>query len=393
MKRTLSFDRRRDALAVLAGTCLIAGTYGLVRLAYGLFLPEITASIPMSTATAGYLASGASAAYCAGALIGFAAADRPRALVVSAVATSSGGALVMAMSTGLAVLGPAVVVDSSGAGLESPALVAIIGRSIVAPRVDAAQATVNAGTGPGLVAAGLLALVLPDWRAGFIASAVVTALAGAGVLVLDRGAARRPGRSTTRTKRPTWVLALRVPASGAVLLGAASAVTWTYGRTQLAATGASSTGTVLAWVALGAGGTATVLTARRLGALSPPTAWLLTTSVVAVTTACLGLPVPWLVAVLACAGFGWGFVAASSALIAWAGAVAPAHGAAGTSLLFVALVLGQSGGAAGAGALAGRAGLASTFVVAAVVAGVAACCGARSRDTVPTGRMDATMGS
>lgn len=396
MKRTLSFAGDRDALLVLAGTCLIAGTYGLVRLAYGLFLPEITASVPMGTATAGYLASGASAAYCVGALAGFAAAERPRALVVSAVMTASGGAVVMALATDLAVLGPAVVVASSGAGLASPALVAVVDRSIQAPRVAAAQATVNAGTGPGLVAAGLLALVLPDWRAGFIASAVVTAAAGAGVLLLDRPGARShaaaaPGRTSGR---PTWVLQLRVPAAAALLLGAASAATWTYGRTQLTATGAGSTETMLAWVALGAGGTATVLTARRVGALAPPSAWLLTTSVVAGATACLAVTAPLAVAVLACAGFGWGFVAASSALIAWAGATAPGRGAAGTSVLFVALVLGQAGGAAAAGALAGQVGLSPAFLLAAGVAVLAASCGAtRSRDTATNGRRDVTMGS
>ncbi|NPD03182.1 MFS transporter [Nocardioides sp. zg-1308] len=398
MKRSLSFGDRLELLLVVAGTCLIAGTYGLVRLAYGLFLPDIAASVAMSTAVAGYVASAASAAYCLGALAAVVVDHRPRTLVVAAVATASGGALAMAMADGLALLAPAVVVASAGAGLASPGLVAVVARGVAAPRTAAAQATVNAGTGPGLVAAGLLALALPDWRAAFVASAVVTAAAGAGVLLLDRRGQARPAEEVAdeqATGGLRWMLALRVPAAGALLLGAASAATWTYGRTQVAATGAGSTETVLAWIALGVGGTATVLTARRLGALPPARAWLLTALVVAVATAGLApTTAPLLLPVLACGAFGWGFVAASSALIAWAGDLVADRAAAGTSVLFVALVLGQAAGAAAAGALAGRIGLPPVFLLAAGVAVLAAACGAtRSRDTATTVRMDATMGS
>ncbi len=393
MKRSLSFSSVGEKLLVLAGTALIAGTYGLVRLAYGLFLPDISSSVAMSTATAGYVASGASVAYCLGALVGLVADGRPRVLVVSAVVTASGGAAVMALATTLSVLAPAVVVSSAGAGLASPGLVAVIGRSVPSPRTASAQATVNAGTGPGLVAAGLLALLVPDWRTAFVGSAVVTALAGAGVLLLDRRAGRRgdlPGDDTVRGLRPT-ALALAAPALAALLLGVASAATWTYGRTQVAAAGASDAESVLAWIALGVGGTATVLTARFLAGVAPQRAWLLSVGVVAGTTACLGLAsAPLVVHVLACAGFGWGFVAASSALIVWAGDVVPGRDAAGTSALFIALVLGQSAGSALAGALAGVVGMSATFGLAALVALVAAACG-RERASAATGSRDADL--
>ncbi|GAA1922198.1 hypothetical protein GCM10009797_14850 [Nocardioides hwasunensis] len=375
------FADAREALLVVAGAGLIAGTYGLVRLAYGLFLPDISRAVDMGTATAGYIASGASAAYCVGALVGLLLAARPRVLVLLAVATASGGAVLLALAPTLAVLGPAVVVASTGAGLASPGLVGVVARSVTASRGAAAQATVNAGTGPGLVAAGLLALALPDWRTAFVLAAVVTALAGGAVLLLDRDEGRSaPTPAASADDEPDLalasLLALGVPALGAVLLGAASAVTWTYGRTQVAATGASDTATVVAWIALGVGGTATVLTSRRLAALSPRSAWMLAAGVVAVATATLGLPTAPLPAyVVACAGFGWGFVAASSALIAWAGRAVPGRDAAGTSALFVALVLGQAAGSALAGALAGGRGLSSAFVVSAVVALVAAACG------------------
>lgn len=392
MKRSLSFDGPRELALVVAGTCLVAGTYGLVRLAYGLFLPDIEATLAPGPELAGYVSTGASVAYCVGALVGLAVPGRPRLLVAGALATAGVGSLGMALSPGLATFVPAAVLASTGAGLASPGMVATVERNVPPARRDRAQATVNAGTGPGLVAAGLLALLLTQWRLGFVVGAVLTAAAGAAVLLLDRrtGSGRgRPGRRLALPgTRPRWLTALAVPALAALLLGAASAVVWTYGRAHLVSSGASDARSVLAWVALGAGGTGTVLTARRLGALEAPRAWLLTTSGVMVAVVALGAaPDRFPVAVLACGVFGWGFVAASSALIAWTTALVPRRAAPGTSVLFVALVLGQAAGSAAAGALSERIGTAGTFLLAAPVAVAAASCallpGARARDADP----------
>jgi predicted MFS family arabinose efflux permease len=170
-------------------------------------------------------------------------------------------------------------------------------------------------------------------------------------------------------------------------------VVWTYGRTQLLAQGASDTGSTLAWIALGAGGTASALTSPLLSGLHPARAWFLTAVSVAAATVTLGVgtgdPV---MAMAACGVFGWGFVAATSALIAWAGHLAPDHAAPGTSLLFVTLVLGQAVGSAAAGSIAERYGLSPTFLVAAGTALLAASCGQRRvvratlrRATTPAG--------
>jgi predicted MFS family arabinose efflux permease len=360
------------------GTCLIAGTYGLVRLAYGLFLPDIQASVSMGSAAAGYVSTGASVAYCVGALAGLAVPQRPGLLVAGAMSTASVGSIGMALAPDLTTFAPCAVLASTSAGLASPGLVAIVARNVPAGRVDSAQATVNAGTGPGLVAAGLLALLLSDWRLGFAVGAAFTTAAGIGVLLLDRGAGTgHPAAGTrgTPVADPRWLSTLVVPATAAVLLGAASAAVWTYGRAHLVAAGASDSASTGAWIAIGVGGTATVLTARLLGARRPPQAWLLTTSVVAAAIAVLGLaPDRSLVATVAFGVFGWGFVAASSALIAWTTELDPDRAASGTSVLFISLVLGQAVGSAAAGALSDGVGMSTTFVLAAVVAVAAASC-------------------
>ena len=388
MKRTLLFPDRRETALVAAGMGLIAGTYGLVRLAYGLFLPDVQASLSMTSAVAGYVSSGASVAYCVGALCGLTAAEQSRRLVLGALVTASLGSVGMALAPSLWLFASAAILGSTGAGLASPGLVAVLQHNIPVPRRDRAQAVVNAGTGPGLVAAGLLALLLlPQWRLGFAISGLLTAATGVGVLLLDRSrqmetpAVAPPLASPTERTTGGTPGALRLlgtPATAALLLGAASAVVWTYGRTQLVAQGASDTGSTLAWIALGAGGTASALTSPLLSGLHPARAWLLTAASVAAATVALGLgagdPV---MAVAACGVFGWGFVAATSALIAWAGHLAPDHAAPGTSLLFVTLVLGQAAGSAAAGSIAERYGLSPAFLVAAATALLAAACGQR----------------
>lgn len=355
-------------------------------LAYGLFLPDIRASLSMSSAVAGYISSGASLAYCLGALFGLIASRRSRWLVLGALVTAGVGAAGMALAHDLNAFVPLAIVSSTGAGLASPGLVAVVERNVSSTRSARAQATVNAGTGPGLVAVGLLALLLPHWRLGFALGAVFTAVAGVSVLLFDRSRAAEgdhtraaaAGRSgPPRSVWPRgWMSTLVAPASGALLFGVASAVVWTYGRAQLVAEGASDSASTFAWVALGVGGTFTVATTRAMSRLHPSRAWLLSTTTVAVAITALGLEAGRLPAALvACTVFGWGFVAATSALIAWAALVIPHQAAPATSILFITLVLGQAAGSAAAGNVADRHGLSAAFVLSAAVTVVAALSG------------------
>ena len=389
MKRTFSFFAA-PAVLVGSGTALVAATYGLVRLAYGLFLPDVQDAIRLGDGPAGWIASGSSVVYCIGALVGFVLAPaRPRTAVVLAALTAGLGVAGMAASTTPLVFGTAAVVSSAGAGLASPALVRLVQRDLSAERVNGAQAVVNSGTGPGLVAAGVLALVLlPDWRAAWAVAAVVTVAAGAAVLLADRAAAAPAtgtgpttgtGRPTHTERRPSpvppraWFAAHRRPVLVALLLGAGSAAVWTYGRTLLVDAGAPTVLSVVAWIALGIGGAAVSLTSRWLGHLPARTAWARTAAAVALATLGLGLAAQLhgvtlaAVALLSCALFGWGYTAATGALISWTTELDRDRAASGTSVLFVVLVLGQALGAAMAGSALPAVGAGPVFVVAAVV--------------------------
>ncbi|MFJ3034890.1 MFS transporter [Curtobacterium pusillum] len=369
----------RQRVLVVSGLGLIAATYGLVRLAYGLFLPDVQRDLGLSSGAAGWISSGASVLYCVGALVGFVLAARvPRALVLAAALVAGAGALGMAGAPSTTAFGVAAVLGSAGAGLASPALVRLVAEQVPDAVQGRAQSIVNAGTGPGLVGAGVLALVLlPDWRAAWAVSGLFALAVGGVLLAASRGGgghtrhaapARRPDRRWTRAHRGVVGLAL--------LFGAGSAVVWTYGRSALVDAGAPVAVSVSAWIALGIGGAAVVLTARWTSRLRAATAWTATTGAVAVAVVVLGVwPQSTLVALVACAVFGWGYTAATGALIAWTTEIDADRSSAGTSVLFVALVLGQAVGAALAGVLVGSAGTVVAFVVGALVTAVSAALG------------------
>lgn len=372
MKRSFSL---RERLVIATGTALIAVCYGAVRLAYGLFLPDVRGDLHLGAAAVGWVSSAASGAYCVGAAVAFVLArGHARACVVAAATTASLGALGMAASTTPGWFAASAVVGSASAGIASPALVRLVGERVREPTRDRAQAIVNSGTGPGLVAAGVLALaLLPDWRAAWAWTGVVAALVGVAVLL----AAGRSGTSPERGRQSPaaltvpdrdWFRAHTVPLAVALAFGAGTASVWTFGRSVLVEAGAGAAVSVALWVAVGLGGTSVVVTSRWTDGLRPRALWRLTVGVTAVAVLVLGLLPEWTgVALAAGVLFGWGYTAGTGALIAWTTTVDAARAPAGTAVLFVVLVLGQALGAAGLGALVAGVGASVTFTVAAAV--------------------------
>lgn len=374
MKRPFSFLCSSSLPLLAAGTGLIAATYGLVRLAYGFFLPDVQGDLALSVASSGVISGGASVVYCAGALIGFfVAARHARALVIAAAVSAAIGAIGMATADSATRFAVFAIAGSAGAGLASPALVAVLERNPSTQGRTRAQAIVNAGSGPGLVFSGVLALILlPDWRLAWMIAAVFTIAVAGVILVVDQGSS---GIALARRSLPpaSWFAAHRSVLLAALMMGFGSAAMWTYGRTFLIASGADQTLSVLVWIALGVGGTAVIVTAGWMDGLGPRAAWVATACVVAATSASLifaSISAPFVVVV--CAAFGWAFTAGTGTLIAWTVRIDPARAAAGTALLFVTFVLGQAVGASTMGIVVAGAGYPAAFLAASAASAAAA---------------------
>ena len=346
---------------------LIAATYGLVRLSFGLLLPDVQRDLGFGADFAGAISAGGSALYVVGAVVGFFAARMPRALVATAAASAALGATTMALATNPAVFAVAAAVGSIGAGLASPGVVGVLRAHPATASRPAFQDIANSGTGPGLVAAGLLALLLlPEWRIVWAVAAVVAVVAGVGVL----RASRSPAPSGRRAALPPapWFLAHARPTAAALAFGAGSAAVWTFGRVSLVDAGMDAVSSTLVWIALGVGGAAVAFTSLRMSAAGPGRTWVLTCALAAgATLALTATGGNFAVAIVASAVFGWAYTAATGALIGWTAQIDAGRSAAGTALLFIVLVAGQGIGAGVLGVLVDPWGYTSVFVVASVV--------------------------
>ncbi|UWX97761.1 MFS transporter [Arthrobacter zhaoxinii] len=375
-------------LFAVAAVTLIAATYGLARLGYGLFLPAFSASFELTPAVGGLLSSGASVIYCVSAGLGFIYAPRkPRLMTILAGSTAALGSAGIAAAPSTGLFAAAVLLAGMGAGFASPALVELVQRNTKPIHAAKRQSVVNSGTGFGVVAAGLLALMLgSSWR---LAWGLIAVIAVAGTLgVLRSDVSRRhsiegadsddAGRRERSGSQPRGLelgvlTALKWPLAAAFLYGVGCAAVWVYGRTLLEDSGgmpvALSAG---AWIALGAGGAAAVLTAPWLALHSIRFTWPVTVLATAAATEAMALaPGSTALAFAAAALFGLAYTAATSVLIIWATATASSS-AAGTSALFISLILGQAAGAALTGGLIEASGFGLAFAVAAAACGVSA---------------------
>ncbi|MCQ2001491.1 MFS transporter [Arthrobacter zhaoxinii] len=387
-------------LFAVAAVTLIAATYGLARLGYGLFLPAFSASFELTPAVGGLLSSGASVIYCVSAGLGFVYAPRhPRLMTILAGTTAALGSAGIAAAPSTGLFAAAVLLAGMGAGFASPALVELVQRNTKPIHAAKRQSVVNSGTGFGVVAAGLLALMLgSSWRLawGLIAVIAVTGMLGvlradvsrrrAGIEGTDDDGGRRErdpgndddgrqqrGGSRSRGLELGVLTALKWPLAAAFLYGVGCAAVWVYGRTLLEDRGgmpvALSAG---AWIALGAGGAAAVLTAPWLARHPIRFTWPVTVLATAAATGAMALaPGSTALAFAAAALFGLAYTAATSVLIIWATATSSSS-AAGTSALFITLILGQAAGAALTGGLIEASGFGLAFAVAAAACGVSA---------------------
>ena len=345
----------------VAGMLLIASTYGMARFGVGLFAPALAASRPELVGVLGWAAAAQFTSYSVAALAAARLVDRhPRTGLVLAGATAAAGCLGVAAATDPAVFVLAVLVGGLGGGFASPALVPVLDALVKPEATATAQSIANAGTAVGVIGAGLLVFAVPSIGPAWVLMAVICGLSAAAALypVRSRSTARPITRTTPGRPDATGPAldrrALLVPAAAALVIGAGSSLTWTFGPLLVSEAGAVSGGRVgWLWIALGAGGLLGTLTGRLVQRIGLRGGWAACAGALALATAVVGLSVATGNAAAAYAGmavFGAGYMAMSAVLILWARSAWPKRAGAGTSVLFIALATGQAAGSAAAGA-------------------------------------------
>ncbi len=342
----------RSMAVALAGTLLIASTYGMARFGVGLFAPRLVTERPALAPVVGWAAAAQFVSYSLAATVAARVSDRrPHAAVLAAGTAAALGCVGVATTASPVWFVVLVFVGGTGAGLASPALVRLVD-AVTPPHAAAtAQSLVNTGTAVGVVVAGALALAVPSTASAWWTMAALNTLAAGGVLLLVRGGGGLGDPSATGSGTTYDWHPLATPAAAAAVVGAGSALLWSYGPLVATGAGAVDDGSVgFLWIALGLGGLLGPLTGRLVERRGLGGAWAWSVGAVAVASVALagavGVGLAW-PAYVAMACFGAGYMCLSGVLILWAREVWPAAAGRGTSVLFVALAVGQAVGAVG----------------------------------------------
>jgi predicted MFS family arabinose efflux permease len=170
------------------GLLVLVATYGIGRLAYGLFVPRFREEFGLSLEVLGFYASAAQAGYLVATVVTGVVTARygPRVPVVSGCLLLTVGAAVTASAPGPLLLAVGVIAAGTSAGGAWAPFSDAVDTQVPASGSRRALALVNAGSPVGLVVASGLVLVAGDqWRAvwwGFAAVGLVAAAAAYRVL-------------------------------------------------------------------------------------------------------------------------------------------------------------------------------------------------------------------
>ncbi|MFC7789131.1 YbfB/YjiJ family MFS transporter [Microbacterium sp. MAHUQ-60] len=358
---------RNWGMTAALGASVIAVCYGFARYAYGLFVPEFTAVFALNATGLGILGGVSTLGYTSGLLAAPRLARRSaRGATVAAGACAVAGLIIMSTAGPVVLFAFGLLIAGSGAGLVSPAVAQLIGRTVRSEARSQAQTWANTGTSFGLIASAFTPVLILGWREiwwGFAVVAVtVTVLAllalprpvetGAALHVRARG--WRPGTS-----------ALLV---NSLLLGITSAPYWNFSVERVTELGFSTQLSSWFWLVIGVAGPAGGLAGglcRRYGITGVNVA---TWTVWAFGLALLALPVGGvLIPLISAAVFGAAFMALTGICILWAALLFPEAPAHGVTLSFLGLGAGQTLGAPLAGAVADSTALAVVFACAAAL--------------------------
>ena len=340
---------KRGLNLVAAAFALTALSYGLARFAYGLLLPQIRAELALDATAAGWIGSGAFAAYCVGIVLTFvcSASFTPRTLAAFAGLTATAGMACIVVASSGWMLGAGVALAGLSTGLTSPPLASAVAAHFADEGRAKANAAINAGTAAGIVFSGAAAAMTESaWRELY----ALFALIGAAVtlwlwfaLPKARSSETTAGFSLKILRRP----GLAVLCASAFAMGLSSTAIWTFGADILRGTfGLSDTGIAWAWITLGTAGVsgaATGVLIERFGTARVHAFSLLGIVAAILTLAASGYSLVF--GFVAMGVFGAAYIMSSGTYLIQGIALLPDRPDLGLGFPFLCLALGQTAGA------------------------------------------------
>lgn len=335
----------KNAALAITGFALIAVTYGMARFSWGIMLPDIRQAVPLTPQTAGLIAACSYAAYCLSVFLASQLTARfgPRLPALLAALTAAGGLFILAFAPSPLLLAVGLFIAGLSSGLASPSLAGAVSAGVKAERQRKVNTIINAGTSGGIILSVPVLFFVPGgWR---IACVIFALLALASLFPVWRYLPARGGEGEQALR---WRVLIRKPgmvrlSAIALVSGIASAAWWSFGPELLQHhTGLSSATTNILWLLSGGSGVAAVFTSSLAGRIGVRGVYRGSQLFMAVSLIALSLShgfAWWLVPVVAMSGAG--YVILSGVLLVQGARVAEPSPAAGVSIAFLMLAVGQ----------------------------------------------------
>jgi len=336
---------KKNLALAITGFALIAVTYGMARFSWGIMLPDIRQAIPFSTQAAGLIAACSYGAYCLSVFFASLLTQRfgPRFPAVLAALTAAAGLLILAFAPSPRVLAAGLFIAGLSSGLASPALAGAVSVGVNPERQTEVNTVINAGTSGGIILSVPVLFFVPGgWR---IACAIFALLALASLIPVWR---YLPRTGRAGEVAPRWRSLIHQPgmirlSTIALVSGIASAAWWSFGPELLQRhTGLSDASTNVLWLVSGGAGVAAVFTgslAKRIGMRGVYRGSQIFMAVSLIALALSNGFAWWLVPVVAMSGAG--YVILSGVLLVQGARVTEPSPAAGVSIAFLMLAVGQ----------------------------------------------------
>jgi predicted MFS family arabinose efflux permease len=358
-----------------AGIGVVGASFGMARYGYGLLLPDIRSSYGLTSGALGLIAAGSYLAYlAASAAVGpLAARLGARRVVVLGGCCATSGMLLAGLSGTPLVLALGVLVGGASSGLVFPPFADAVEALVEPARRARTLAAVSSGTGYGVAIAVPIALVAGSaWRSAWLAFAAVSLLVTLwAARVLPTAGTRPTPRDLPRISW-SWLVCPRSGPLlvGALLLGLAASVYWTFAVDYLVTEGSLPTSTGRIFLALvGAASVLGILAGDLLRRVSPAGAFSALTAMLAGSFGLLAAaPASLGAAAISGVLFGASFNLIVAVQSIWTSRVFADRPSAGLAAVMFMLGLGLLIGPLAAGLLADRLGLGAVLLLAAGLA-------------------------
>ncbi len=364
----------RPLMLASAGIGVVGASFGMARYGFGLLAPDIRAEFHLENGSIGLLAAASYIAYLGTSITAGALSVRlgPRRIVAAGGCCAVLGMVMASTATTPPLLFAGLLVAGASAGLVFPPFSDVVSGSLAPDRRARVLAAISSGTGWGVALAVPLALLAgQSWRTAWLLFAVAAALATVWALTVLPSRGESAGPRTIERLRLDWFLCPRSSPllTGALLVGLASSIYWTFAVEHLQSQGGLSTAqsrTVLAIVGLASvGGSVSADAVRHLGARA---AFVLAALAEAASLGLLGLAPGMLTAALCSAAlFGIAYNTLVAIEVIWSAEVFAERPSAGLAAVMVMGALGLLTGPPVFGAIADHAGLAPVFAAGAVL--------------------------